>query len=148
MPSRPQNDRPLTRASDQDVSTLSAPGMTPFNGESSTVPISGDVQSNCWVAWSSGSGDIDVMVHLSPDWRAIETIRRCFHILEESRFESSTVREDGRSIANLEATKAIRSLFHKTCQFQRRTPSNPGRKSCAHVVLGVPHPWLGLNEVR
>lgn len=145
-----QNDRPLTRATDPDLTTVSAPSMTPTNGEIPDVPTPGYVHSRCWGAGGSGSDGIDVMVHLCPSWRAIGAIRRCFHILNESQFESSVVREDGRGIVTLEATKAVRSLIHKTCRFQGCSPSDPdpGRKTCAHIILGAPNPWLGLGEVR
>ena len=145
-----QNDRPLTRATDPELTTVSAPSTTPINGETLDARTPGEDHSRCWDAGGSGSDDIDVMVHLSPRWRAIGAIRRCFHILDESRFESSVVREDGRGIVALEATKAIRSLFRETCRIQGRSMSDldPGIQRCAHVLLGAPNPWLGLDEVR
>lgn len=146
--SPPHADWSLTRTANPESTALSSAGVAPFNGENSKVQMSGEPQRLCWAAGGSSSSDIDVMIHLIPNWQAKKSIRRCFHILEEGRYESSAIREDGRNIVALEVTKAIRSLFHKTCQLQRRTPSDPGRKCCAHVVFGVPHPWLGLHEVR
>lgn len=150
LQSRRQNELPLTRAIDPDLTTPSAPGMAPSHGNVLDVPTSGEVQSHCWGAGGSRSNDIDVVVHLSPSLRAMGAIRRCFHILEESRFETLAVREDVRGMVTLEAAKAIKSLFKKTWQFQGHAPSDrdSARKSCAHVVLGAPDPWLGINEVR
>lgn len=150
MSSGQQKDRPLTRAIDPDLTTPSAPGMAPLHGKVLDVSTPEEIQSHLWSAGGSGYNGIDVMVHLSPSWRAMGAIRRCFHILEESRFESSAVREDVRGMVTLEATKAIKSLFYKTCQFQGHAPSGPdsAKTSCAHVVLGAPHPWLGIDEVR
>lgn len=102
--------------------------------------------------WASqnivGSGDIDLMVHLRPDWQAVEVIRRCFRVLEQCRRQTSVVREDGRRVVSSEITTAIRSLLSKSFRLQRRTSQDKSRRTCAHTILGgVKNPWLGLKEV-
>lgn len=104
------------------------------------------------VPWARGgdveSGGIDLMVYLSPDWRAVEAVRRCFQVLRQCRFEIPTVREDGRRMASTEINKAIRSLVSRCFRARRGTLRYGARKSCAHIVLGnLQHPWLGLKEV-
>lgn len=95
-----------------------------------------------------GSGDIDLMLHLNPDWRAPAVLRRCFHVLGQCRFESSAVRKDGRRMVATEVSMAIRSLVTRCFRARRDELRDVATRRCAHIVLGeLQHPWLGLTEV-
>lgn len=102
--------------------------------------------------WAKGgaalSNNVDLIVHLSPDWRAVQVVRRCFHILEQCRFQSPSLREDGRRMISAKINTAIRSLLFKSVCEQSREQDR-ARRRCAHMILGsLQNPWLGVNEVR
>ncbi|CAM9252372.1 unnamed protein product [Ectocarpus sp. 12 AP-2014] len=100
--------------------------------------------------WAKGgatlSNNVDLIVHLSPDWRAVQVVRRCFHILEQCRFQSPSLREDGRRMVSAEINTAVRSLLFKSVREQSREQDR-ARRRCAHMILGeLQNPWLGVNE--
>ncbi|CAM9243711.1 unnamed protein product [Ectocarpus sp. 4 AP-2014] len=100
--------------------------------------------------WAKGgaalSNNVDLIVHLSPDWRAVQVVQRCFHILEQCRFQSPSLREDGRRMVSAEINTAVRSLLFKSVREQSREQDR-ARKRCAHMILGgLQNPWLGVNE--
>ncbi len=111
----------------------------PSTGNARDLPGGGDPES----------GDVDIMLHLSPDWRAVEAVRRCFHVLARYRLESPAVRQDGRRMVSNELRSCVRSLLTKCFRERRGVRGNRARKCCAHVILGgLQNPWLGLDEVR
>ncbi|CAM9145767.1 unnamed protein product [Ectocarpus sp. 8 AP-2014] len=100
--------------------------------------------------WAKGgaalSNNVDLIVHLSPDWRAVQVVRRCFHMLEQCRFQSPSLREDGRRMVSAEINTAVRSLLFKSFGEQSQEQDR-ARRSCAHMILGgLQNPWLGVNE--
>ncbi|CAM9540792.1 unnamed protein product [Scytosiphon promiscuus] len=136
----------------EDVPPLpTASSDTPFDRElreRNTEEAEGEDQHQFWPGKNSGgSGDIDLMVHLRPNWLAVEAIRRCFRILEQCRLQSLAIRGDGRRLVTSEISTAIRSLLSKSFHLQRRTSQDRARRTCAHTILGgVKNPWLGLGE--
>ena len=125
----------------------SVSGFAPFCGEAAVR------KKTKALPWARGgeleSEGIDVTVHISPDWRAAEVIHRCFQVLKHCRFESSSVREDGRRVVSSEVHQAVRSLATRCFRTRRGVLRDGARRSCAHIVLGgMQHPWLGLKEVR
>lgn len=125
--------------------------LAPFCGEAvprGEVPLGENAEP--WARDGEGKrGGTDLVVHLRPDWRAVEVVRRCFQVLEQCRFESPTTREDGRRMVSTEVNKAVISLVTWCFRARRGTLRDGARRSCAHIVLGdLQHPWLGLEEVR
>lgn len=124
--------------------------FAPFCGETdgrSEVPVG--QQAYPWARSGEVEAEgIDLMVHLSPDWRAVEVVRRCFQVLRHCRLESPSIREDGRRTVCTEVNKAVRSLATRCFRARRGMLRDKARRSSAHIVLGdLQHPWLGLREV-
>lgn len=141
------NEFPLPTAIDPAVSNRQTPSSAPFCGEGIETALSEGFPSQPWDTRKAGVGEIDIVVHVSPDWQAAEVIRRCFRVLEECRLECPAVEEDARDIVSRKVLAAVRSLVRKNCWVEGRTLRDKGARSCAHVVLGSVHPWLGLNQV-
>lgn len=136
---------PTTKTSGDRGAFSSVSGFAPFCGE---AVVRNEEKS---VAWARGgeveSEGIDVMVHVSPDWRAVKVLQRCFRVLRQCRFESPSVREDGRRMVSAEVHKAVRSLATRCFRASRGAQWDGARRSCAHIVLGdMKNPWLGLKE--
>lgn len=152
----PRNDnvqQPLAAAERADVHAPTAVSeVAPSSGTGlyQTEASRGDSPHS--EPWAEGgvvrSNNADLMVHLSPDWRAVQVVRRCFHILEQCRFQSPALREDGRRVVSAEVRTAVRSLLFKSVREQSREQDS-ARRRCAHIILGgLQNPWLGVNEVR
>lgn len=137
---------------EEAITPSTTPDFAPFCGETASRNEVSEREEAHNLPWAEGgnveSGDIDLMLHLSPDWRAVEVVRRCFQILKQCRFESPSVRECGRRMVSTETLTAIRSLLSKCVRLDRRTLRDRARRSCAHLILGeLQHPWLGVDEV-
>lgn len=153
MPTR--NDTlPLSSAAAglEDVRSPSTPDVAPCCGEAISRNELAAREKHHNSPWAGEghveSGGIEFMVHLKPDWRAVEVVRRCFQILKQCRLESPSVRECARRMVSTEIKTAIRSLLSKCVRLKRRTLRDRARRSCAHLILGeLQHPWLGLGEV-
>lgn len=157
-PATPPSDdgrpQPPTATDPGDIRTLhTAPDVVLSRGEDREqireVEEEGGAGHQSWAGRKSvSSGDIDIMIHLRPDWRAVEAVRRCFQILQQCRCQSSAFRDDARRLVSSEITTAIRSLLSKSFRLQRRTLQDRARRACAHTILGgVKSSWLGLEEV-
>ena len=137
-----------SRHSDYRVSEFA-----PFCGERAHRNVASAIDGADELPWAGGSGpesgDVDVMVHLSPDWRAVEAVRRCFDVLKQCCLESPAVRQDIRTAVSTELTRCIRSLLSKCVRARRGTRGEDNAdRCCAHAILGgLQHPWLGLKEV-
>lgn len=147
LPWTPQIEISAPQTINNDQSTVPTPRIAPFSGEGVRKGSKGVGQSQSSDQTITGS-EVDIVIHLSPDWRAAEVIRRCFAVLEECQFESPTVKEEAKSIVSREALIAIRSLLGTSCQTGRSRLRDDGKRRSAQVVLGNVNPWLGLGEVR
>lgn len=138
------------QAAEQDISST-APGAlnaAPSCTEEIEEAIAVADTNQPWSAGGVGVGDIDITVHLNPNWQAPGVVRRCFCMLEECHFEMPAVREDARRHVSREVFTAVRSLLSKSSQSQQRALRDSGIRHGAHIVLGDVQPWLGLEEVR
>lgn len=149
----PNHKLPASPATTEPEGSPRGPGLAPFCGEAierSGLSSTGNARDLPWAGGGgSESGDVDVMLHLNPDWRAVETVRRCFDVLARCRLESPAVRQDGRRTVSTELRTCIRSLLSKCFSERRGARGSRARKCCAHLILGgLQHPWLGLDEVR
>lgn len=132
------------------------PGMTaaPFCGDGvATASTVSTADAQPWGGTARVvSGEVDIILHLSPDWRAPEAIRRSFVILKEcsSRKTTAFMGEDGKGSVLREVTVAVRALLSRTCsciQHQQGSGDGGTARNSAHKIMGWIDPWLGLDEV-
>lgn len=125
----------------EPVPTPSIAANAPFCGEN----IARAAKTEPWSRIMSAkySDGADIIVHMCPVWLAPEAMHRCFRLLEESRGEMASVREDAKLAVSREAFTAVKTLLSRMCGALRVEAERRG----AHVILGDIDPWLGLNVV-